>query len=123
MKQTLAISFLLIYFLALLNPISPFINYSLNKAEIIKKFCENIDKPVLACEGKCHLNKQIEKKSKEQENNDETNRIEVISPIGKVNYLSVNGFVKFEFSTTIPSFDECYKNIRSIKIDYPPQWV
>lgn len=28
----------------------------INKTEIIDKFCENKDKPMLQCDGKCHLN-------------------------------------------------------------------
>lgn len=123
MKQGLAISFLFIYFLALLNPISPFINYTLNKAEIIEKFCENKDKPVLACEGQCHLKKQIEKKSKEQDQNEESSRIEIISPVGKIHSLNITNVISFDIKKTIPVFNECFENIRSIKIDYPPQWA
>lgn len=123
MKQLLAISFLCIYFLALLNPISPFINYSLNKTEIIDKYCENKDQPILACEGKCHLKKQIEKKSKEQDQNDEVSKTEILSPVGRVANLYVKEINFYKNQNTIPSFNERLKNLRSIQIDYPPQWV
>lgn len=35
-------------------------NYLFNKAEIIEKFCINKDKPILKCDGKCHLKDQLE---------------------------------------------------------------
>lgn len=36
------------------------ISFYLNRAEITEKHCENKDKPELACEGQCHLKKQLE---------------------------------------------------------------
>ena len=37
------------------------LEYQLNKAFIAANLCENRDKPVLKCHGKCHLTKQIER--------------------------------------------------------------
>ncbi|WP_224997572.1 hypothetical protein [Cesiribacter sp. SM1] len=34
-------------------------HYSLNKASITEQFCENKERPELACEGSCHLQKQL----------------------------------------------------------------
>jgi len=33
--------------------------YAINKAYITKAFCENKDKPMMHCNGKCHLKKQL----------------------------------------------------------------
>jgi hypothetical protein len=41
--------------------------YQLNKAEITRLYCINRDKPAMHCEGKCHLQAQLEKAQQEQE--------------------------------------------------------
>ena len=54
-------------FYKILNKISdlPFYgDYLINKEEIIEKHCQNKDKPVMKCNGKCHLKKQVSKKIK-----------------------------------------------------------
>ncbi|MGQ0827392.1 MAG: hypothetical protein ACT4ON_03240 [Bacteroidota bacterium] len=42
------------------------VNYQVNKETITKLFCENKAKPVLKCNGKCHLKKQLEKEEKKE---------------------------------------------------------
>ena len=42
------------------------LNYEMNTAYIIENFCENTDKPELKCDGKCHLNKQIQADSEQK---------------------------------------------------------
>ncbi|WP_126246120.1 hypothetical protein [Chitinophaga rhizosphaerae] len=37
------------------------LEYQLNKAFIAANLCENRDKPIMQCGGKCHLSKQIER--------------------------------------------------------------
>ncbi len=49
------------YFLAMLKPISPIIGYYINYDYIVNVLCENKDKPVMKCNGKCHLAKEIKK--------------------------------------------------------------
>jgi hypothetical protein len=39
------------------------INYQVDKTNFIAKFCENKNKPELNCEGKCHLMKQLNETS------------------------------------------------------------
>lgn len=51
--------------IAMLKPITPFIEYGLNKDYIAEFLCINKDKPELSCGGKCHLMKQLEKQNKE----------------------------------------------------------
>lgn len=38
-----------------------YLQYSINKDFIAANLCENVAKPQLQCEGKCHLKKQVEK--------------------------------------------------------------
>ena len=49
------------YLLAMLKPISPIIGYYINYDYIVNVLCENKDKPVMKCNGKCHLAKELKK--------------------------------------------------------------
>ena len=42
------------------------LNYEFNTSYIIENFCENTDKPEMHCDGKCHLNKQIQADSEQK---------------------------------------------------------
>lgn len=53
--------FLNLYFLALVQPVIPILEYLLNYDYIAAELCENKDKPILTCNGKCYLEKQIVK--------------------------------------------------------------
>ena len=41
-------------------------NYEVNKAYITKNLCENKAKPMMHCNGKCHLKKQLQKEDKKE---------------------------------------------------------
>lgn len=56
MRKFLLISLFISFIFSGLNHLFPYIDYVINKTEIIDKFCENKDKPMLQCDGKCHLN-------------------------------------------------------------------
>ncbi len=64
----LAHLFLNLYILAIFQPLYPILEYVIHYEYIVEELCENRDKPVLACNGKCYLGKQLtsdEKDSKE----------------------------------------------------------
>jgi hypothetical protein len=50
----------------LLKPLLPVITYFVNYDHISKELCENIDKPELNCDGKCHLKKELAKTSEDE---------------------------------------------------------
>ena len=50
----------MLYLVAMLQPIMPLIEYQVNKEYIASVLCENRNKPEMACNGKCYLNKKIE---------------------------------------------------------------
>jgi len=60
-KQFLAISFYLLYLLAMIKPLIPMLEYYANYDYIVTVLCENKDKPLLKCNGKCYLQDQIKK--------------------------------------------------------------
>lgn len=51
--------FLNLYLLALVQPVLPVIEYLMNYDYIVAELCKNRDKPILACNGKCYLEKQV----------------------------------------------------------------
>ena len=63
----------MIYISVLVRPYVPYINYAVNKNFIASALCENKDKPMMHCDGKCHLAKEIKKTAKEESKN-QTNR-------------------------------------------------
>lgn len=58
-KLLLTHLFLNLYLLALLQPALPVIDYLVNYNYIVEELCENRDKPILTCNGKCYLEKQV----------------------------------------------------------------
>jgi len=58
-KLLLTHLFLNLYLLALIQPALPVIDYLVNYKYIVTELCENRDKPILACNGKCYLEKQV----------------------------------------------------------------
>lgn len=59
----------MLYVVAMLQPVIPLIEYYSNKEYIASVLCENRDKPALACNGKCYLEKQL-KNANTQDNHD-----------------------------------------------------
>ena len=51
----------------LLKPIWPIAEYILNYDYIVEKLCENKNKPILKCNGKCFLTKQLAKEANQKE--------------------------------------------------------
>ncbi len=60
MKQLVVIHlFLNLYILAILQPSLPILEYLVNYDYIKNELCENRQKPILMCNGKCYLQKKI----------------------------------------------------------------
>jgi len=50
-----------------LKPLFPYIDYELNREYIVSTLCIERDKEVNTCQGQCHLNKEIEKNTSQDE--------------------------------------------------------
>ena len=66
MKFFLSILMVLSYIGLSMRPSTPWVEYSLKKSYIIQKLCENRDRPVLKCDGKCYLSKRLKQAAGEQ---------------------------------------------------------
>jgi len=59
MRTTGAAILILFYFIGMLKPIQPYLEYELRKDYILEFLCVNKDKPITRCNGNCFLNKRI----------------------------------------------------------------
>ena len=67
MRSAIIILLLVIFTGSWLKPYYPYLDYVINKEYIVENLCENIEKPELQCDGKCHLAKEIKKITEEEE--------------------------------------------------------
>ncbi len=87
-RKTTTYFLVLLYLIAMLKPIAPYIEYVVNYDYISKVLCINKDKPSMNCKGKCQLMKKIEQ---QQEDDFRSLRITMEEyPIGFVTILSLN---------------------------------
>ncbi|MGI9531034.1 hypothetical protein [Lutimonas sp.] len=62
MKKLIITHLLLnLYLLVLIQPALPVLEYLINYDYIVNELCENREKPILTCNGKCYLGDQVEK--------------------------------------------------------------
>lgn len=108
-----------IYIVGLLAPIGTLINFKINQEEITEEFCENKNKPELACEGKCHLSKLLEEQSNEEAG--ETTNLEVDYPVGKINNFLTKDFLFIEVKNKILCAQQEVLTEFVFEIDHPPQ--
>ncbi len=66
MRILFSISLILLYVIALLRPVAPYIEYVMMKDYIIENYCVNKDNPLLECNGLCHLGEQLKKVNDEE---------------------------------------------------------
>lgn len=87
-----------------------FLHWKINQSEIIQNFCENKDKPEMACNGKCHLSKEILK-------------IDQPSSEEKSNPLQLTCF-NFQFSPFIVSIEPFkLERVRVHQLEYTISYV
>jgi len=60
---------LFVGFIMLVKPFWPVAEYIVNYDYIKNVLCENLDKPMLNCDGKCYLAKQLAKESQQDQEN------------------------------------------------------
>ncbi len=101
-----AIIQLVILVLYIFSPILPHIDYAINKDYIAKNLCVKKEIPNNCCQGKCYLNKQIQK-SEETNNSKETNSNK------KVQSKEVHEFIVTNFK--LPKIAEINSNILFFK--------
>jgi len=91
----------MLYVVAMLQPVVPLIEYYSNKEYIASVLCENRDKPALACNGKCYLEKQIKRANNQDNHNHSIPEIDLSKyPISLIDYISSEFEMIEEFNTS-----------------------
>ena len=79
----------MLYLVAMVQPIMPLIEYNYNKEYIASVLCENRDKPELACNGKCYLNKKIKQSIDHNSHDHSLPQIDLSKyPVAPVDYFA-----------------------------------
>ena len=82
--------FLNLYILALIQPAIPIIEYFVNYDYIVNELCENRDKPILTCNGKCYLEDQV------KENNNLLEHLHQVPILPKIDLAAYPLFILFK---------------------------
>jgi hypothetical protein len=108
----------------ILKPILPVVDYIVNYEYISKVLCVNKAKPMMHCNGKCHLMKELAKAA-ETENPKSSNKKQN-TPIQEVLFFKeIKSFsiVSFSFSTETKinsSYLELYSYLNTNSVFHPP---
>ncbi len=107
----------------MIQPALPVLDYLLNYNYIVNELCENRNKPILACNGKCYLEKQVEQKLNLSHNKElpipPTVDYEKFSSIKEVKFSYV--LIEVDQYHTLPYFqNDLNEKILSNSIFRPP---
>jgi len=117
----------ILVFFVLFKPILPVFEYMINYEYITKTLCENKAKPQMACNGKCHLMKELAKASESEKplSTDKKNvraEVEVLFFETQKNFdfnpASVTEKVAENFSYT-----NLYQHLNADGIFHPPAFI
>jgi hypothetical protein len=97
-NQFFGIFFYLLYLLAMVRPLVPIMEYYANYDYIANVLCENKDKPYLECNGKCYLEKQLNKANHTDHDHKST--------IPQIDFEKYPISPLDQFSYTLQNFDE-----------------
>ena len=118
--------FLNLYLLLLIQPVLPFIEYFVNYDFIAQELCENKNKPVLSCNGKCYLEDQVKENNTSLEHHQQIPEMPSIDlstlPVFllvKNSFIKIESFVKLEGKLFLSPKETLQEIVYSIF--HPPQ--
>ena len=121
MKKIIIILALLMF----LKPLFPVIEYAVNYNYISKVLCVNKDKPMLHCNGKCHLMKELAKASENEKpiNSDKKNNFK--QEVEVLFYQDIKSLiveqVYFQNKITVSDYySNLYYHTNSFSVFHPP---
>lgn len=112
----------IIVLLYMLKPIFPLVSYVIQYDYIVNELCVNKDKPLMHCNGKCHLMKELSKVAESEKQNTKDYKFPVLENILFLNKISDIEINKDNFSKTIHHFlyTNSYTYLIDTKILQPP---
>ena len=118
--------FLNLYLLLLMQPALPFIEYFVNYDFIVQELCENKDKPILSCNGKCYLEDQVKEHNTSLEHHQQMPEMPSfdlstlpVFLLVKNSLLKIESFVKMEDKLFLSPKETMQEIVYSIF--HPPQ--
>jgi hypothetical protein len=122
MNKFFALSLLVFYLMVMMRPFTPYLNYAINKDYIANTLCENKDKPVMHCNGKCHLEKELKKTASEDSKPQTSLRINVEEYISNnpEDANNITGNAPIIISKVNSPYLENYSFNNITKIFHPP---
>lgn len=109
----------------LIKPVLPVVDYVINYDYISTKLCENIEKPELKCNGKCHLAKELAKASESEKplNSDKKQtfkfEIEILFCESISNYNTTT-ILNFETNESNSFYQNLYFSEVTTSVFHPP---
>jgi len=96
--------------MAMLRPLGPLIVYYINYDYIAEELCENRDKPILECNGRCYLNAMIKRQAPQSENEKPISTVPLNMndyPISTLDFYRYKSPLEFNFKELIlPYFNK-----------------
>ena len=116
---------LIVVFLMIAKPVFPLVDYAVNYDYITTVLCENKAKPILQCNGKCHLMKELAKASA---NDDKPFSSDKKQSANTLNDLFVENLFSFSLQTVQKatksvcndSYNNLYVHLNLHSIFHPP---
>lgn len=110
----------------LLKPVLPVVDYVLNYDFIVKELCVNKAKPMMHCNGKCHLMKELakaaeqEKSSSEKKANAAQAEVLFFQPVTSFNLLQ---WVPYTTKKSLPFYHNLYSSTHLRFVFRPPSFI
>ena len=121
MKKIVAICVLLGILLQTFNQVVIVAQYYANKDYIAKNLCENRDKPMMHCDGKCCLKKKLAKEAKDQAPSPRNQKSEqVVTLFYSDNHFDLKTYFPIVLQTTYPSYNDLETASFHYSVFHPP---
>lgn len=123
LKRAISIAFILLISLSFILNIGAFMWYELDKANIKKNLCENVNRPKLHCNGKCALSKKLKAENPVQTSDERTMNVDlrfltfIVSSVDGLSGTDLSLLIQFQSSDSKP------QSTYFGKIFHPPRIV
>ncbi len=116
---------LIVIFAMILKPILPVVDYIVNYEYISKVLCENKAKPILKCNGKCHLMKELAKASEDEKpikSDKKDNSKQEVEVLFFSDQKNISFLYKFDSnrSSINSNYSNNYNFLNSVFVFHPP---
>ena len=119
-------SILIVVFLILVRPVLPVADYIINYDYITRVLCVNKAKPMLHCNGKCHLMKELAKTAEQdkplngKKNHPAETEVLFFQPVAS---FSFKAFIYPVNKDNTTQYSNLYSYINAVGVLHPPTYI